>query len=354
MSVPVRVADFCARYRLRVPILLAPMAGVPAPELSIAVAAAGGAGACGVVSMGPREITDWCVTFRERSSGPFQLNNWIPDPRPARDAVREARVRELLERWGPPIPADAGSTIPPFDAQCEAMIAVKPPIVSSIMGLFPQAIVERLKEAGIAWFATATTVDEARAAEDAGADVVIAQGAEAGGHRGAFDAADAMTRMVGLFALVPSIVDAVRVPVIAAGGIADGRTMAAALTLGASAVQIGTGFLRTPEAAIHPAWADALAHTSPERTVVSRVFSGRPGRSLSTAYVRAAIAPDAPEPAPYPVQRGLTAPMRADGVAHGDVERMQAWAGQNAALAKAMPAAELIERLWADAQALLT
>ncbi len=183
--------------------------------------------------------------------------------------------------------------------------------------------------------------------------MIVAQGAEAGGHRGCFDAALAERQLVGLFALLPAVVDAVRVPVVATGGIADGRGVAAALVLGASAVQIGTGFLRCPEAKIHPAWADALRKAAPEDTVVSRVFSGRAGRSLATEYVLAAISPDAPRPAPYPVQRGLTAPMRSAGHKAGDVHRMQAWGGQSAGLARSEPAAELVRLLWAEAQTLL-
>lgn len=149
------------------------------------------------------------------------------------------------------------------------------------------------------------------------------------------------------------MVDAVGVPVIATGGIADGRGVAAALALGASAVQIGTAFLRCPEAHIHPAWADAIGRAAPEQTIVSRVFSGRPGRSLATAYVRAAISVGAPEPADYPVQRGLTAPMRAAAAASGDIDRMQAWAGQSGALARAEPAADVVARLWHDARVIL-
>ena len=159
--------------------------------------------------------------------------------------------------------------------------------------------------------------------------------------------------MVGLFSLLPALVDALSVPVVATGGIADARGVAAALTLGASAVQIGTGFLRCPEAEIHPAWAEAMSRTSPEDTVVSRAFSGRPGRSIATEYVLEALRPDAPEPAPYPVQRGLTAAMRSTGTAEGNLGRMQAWAGQSAALASAEPAATLTQRLWAEAQELL-
>lgn len=221
-------------------------------------------------------------------------------------------------------------------------------------GTVPPEFVSRVKAANITWFATVSTVAEARAAEAAGADVIVAQGMEAGGHRGCFDAARAEQEMVGLFALLPAVVDAVRVPVVATGGIADGRGVAAALLLGASAVQIGTGFLRCPEAKIHPAWAAALADTPPEGTVVSRVFSGRAGRSLTTDYVRAATAPSAPVPAPYPVQRGLTAALRDAGGKAGDVHRMQAWAGQSAAMASAEPAGEIVRRVWHDAQALLS
>jgi nitronate monooxygenase len=221
------------------------------------------------------------------------------------------------------------------------------------MGLYPPAFVARMKQCGIAWWANVSTVAEARAAEAAGADMIVAQGMEAGGHRGCFNARGAEAEMVGLFALLPAVADAVRIPVVATGGIADARGVAAALLLGASAVQIGTGFLRCPEARLHPAWADALARTPPEGTVVSRVFSGRAGRSIAAAYVRAATAPSAPAPAPYPVQRGLTQAMRDTAGQTGDVERMQVWAGQSAALARAAPAAEVVRDLWDGAKALL-
>src|SRR6185295_869461 len=271
-----RAERFCRRFGLQAPILLAPMAGSCPPPLSIAVAKAGGMGAAGVLLMSPAEILAWARDFRAEASGPFQLNNWIPGPAPRRDRAQEDRVRAFLKNWGPEVPAEDGDKPPPdYRAQCEAMVEAAPPVVSSIMGLFEPELVARLKKSGIAWFATATTVEEARQAEAAGADAIIAQGAEAGGHRGSFRAEDAEARAVGLFSLLPCVVDAVRIPVVAAGGIADGRGAAAALLLGAGAVQIGTGFLRCPEARVHAAWAGALAQTRPEQTALTRAFSGR-------------------------------------------------------------------------------
>jgi nitronate monooxygenase len=349
-----RASSFGQRFGLKVPIMLAPMAGASPPSLSVAVANAGGMGAAGVLLMAPDEITSWMHEFRASSSGPVQLNVWIPDPPPRRDPERECVVRDFLGRWGPSVPVAAGDAVPPdFEAQCEAMLAAAPPIISSVMGLYPTAFVERLKAKGILWFAVVSTVSEAVAAERAGADVVIAQGAEAGGHRAAFEASEAERRMVGLISLVPAVVDAVRLPVVATGGIADGRGVAAALALGASAAQVGSAFLRCPEAKTHPAWANALATTLPEDTTVTRAFSGRPGRSIANAYALASAAATAPPPAPYPVQRALTALMRAEAGKMSDIERMQAWAGQSCALAREEPAGEVVRRLWDEACAIL-
>lgn len=349
-----RAGKFCAENGIRVPILMAPMAGASPPELAIAVANGGGMGACGALLMGPEEIGDWASKMRAGSNGAFQINLWTPDPAPVRDAGHEADLRAFLAGWGPEVPADAGNAAPlDFDAQCAAILAAGPAVISSIMGLYPATFVAAMKERGIKWYATATTVAEARAAEAAGADAIIAQGAEAGGHRGAFEAGDAATALVGLVSLLPAVADAVTVPVVATGGIADARGVAAALTLGASAVQIGTGLLRAPEAQISPVWADAIGRAAPEDTIATRAFSGRLGRAIRTAYVTAAGAGDAPDPAPYPVQRGLTAPMRTAAAQAGNLDAMQAWAGQSAGLARAEPAAGIVTALWDDAQKLL-
>jgi nitronate monooxygenase len=349
-----RAQAFCEACNVRVPILMAPMAGACPASLAIAVANAGGLGGCGALLMQPDAIRKWAADVRAGTNGGFQLNLWIPDPPPGRDAAAEAAVRRFLSQWGPDVPASAGDvTSPNFEAQCEAMLEAGPAIVSSIMGLYPDRFVAQLKNKGIKWFATATTVAEAKTAEAAGADVIVAQGMEAGGHRGAFEASKAEAGMVGLFSLLPAVIDAVRLPVVATGGIADGRGVTAALILGASAVQIGTAFLRCPEAQTAPAWADAIGRAAPEATMLTRAFSGRPGRSLATAYVKAAAEPTAPPPAPYPVQRGLTAAMRAAAVKQNDVDRMQVWAGQSAGLARSEPAGEVVRRIWAETQALL-
>jgi nitronate monooxygenase len=357
MSPLARAQAFCDAFQLRLPILMAPMAGACPASLAIAVANAGGLGGCGALLMRPEAIRAWAAEVRAQTNGNFQINLWIPDPAPERDPAHEARVRAFLGQWGPPVGPEAGDVTPvDFAAQCETMLEVGPAIVSSIMGLYPAAVVVRMKDRGIRWFANVTTVGEARAAVAAGADVVVAQGMEAGGHRGSFEADRPDTALIGLFALLPAVVDAVgdRVPVVATGGIGDARGIAAALLLGASAVQIGTGLLRTPEARIAGAWADAIGRAEPEDTLPTRAFSGRLGRSIATAYVKAANAAGAPKPAPYPVQRGLSQAMREAGAKADDIDRMQAWAGQAARLAAAEPAADLLRRLWSEAHMLLS
>ncbi|ASJ70556.1 NAD(P)H-dependent flavin oxidoreductase [Granulosicoccus antarcticus] len=356
-----RANEFAERLGLRVPVLLAPMAGACPASLSIAVANAGGLGACGVLLMPPAGIEQWGRDFRAESTGLFQLNTWIPDPEPVRDAAHEAEINEFLSSWelemGHEESVQSASATPPaplvFSEQCDAMLEAAPVAISSIMGVYSEAMLAAMKSRGILWFATATTVTEAVIAANAGADVIVAQGMEAGGHRGSFKAADAEQSLVGLFSLLPAIVDVVDIPVVATGGIADARGAAAALLLGASAVQVGTGFLRAKESGISPSWADAIGQTLPEETVATRVFSGRLGRAIRTRYVDAATASQAPVPAPYPVQRGLTQAMRQAATRADNIDAIQAWAGQSAGMSKALPAADIVDDIWQGTQALL-
>lgn len=347
-----RAAAFADAYGLRVPILLAPMAGASPVGLSLAVANAGGMGALGALVVAPGGIREWVQTFREQSSGPFQLNTWIPEPPQRIDTEGEARMRAFLARWMPGAPS-APATPPDFDGQCDTFVDLAPPVVSSIMGLFPDATVARLKERGIRWFATVTTADEARRAESAGADAIIAQGFEAGGHRGAFDQGSAERQNTGLVALVPRLADATGLPIVAAGGIGDGRGVAAALALGASAAMIGTAFLRCPETQSHPAWNAALADLEPEGTRQTRAFTGRLARAVASGFADAFDDDDAPAPLSYPRQRALTRVITESAAAEGDTARMQMWAGQSARLARAVPAGQLVHEWWQETLVIL-
>ena len=353
MSLPseiqARVDAFCADYDLSVPVLMAPMAGACPPELAIAVGQAGGMGACGALLFEPDQIADWARKVRAGSNGAFQMNLWVPDPEPVRNKAHEDNVRAFLGEFGPePDEKLADTPLIDFEAQFDALLDAGPAVVSSIMGVFSDKQVARLKERGVKWYATVTTVAEARLAESAGADVLVAQGMEAGGHRGAFNAEDAEKALIGLSALLPAVVDAVSRPVVATGGIGDARAVAAALMLGASAVQIGTALLRTPEASIAKPWADGMIDLQPEGTGATRAFSGRLGRSIVTDYTRAFAQDDNPDPAPYPIQRALTGPMRAQAAKDADLQRMQAWAGQSSRLAEDRPAGDVVSELWTN------
>lgn len=217
VAVRERIDAFCRRYALEMPILQAPMAGACPASLAIAVANAGGMGGLGALVTTPQGIRDWVAEFRAQSEGRFQLNVWTPDPLPVRDAEAEQRVRDFLAKWGPPASPEAGDARPiDFDAQCQVFLELAPPVVSSIMGLFPPDFVNECKRRGIAWFACATTLLEALQARDSGADAIVVQGIEAGGHRGSFDAAAAERQGGTLFSLLPRIAGKVTdVPLIA-------------------------------------------------------------------------------------------------------------------------------------------
>ncbi len=350
-AIHARVQAFCTRFGIRIPILQAPMAGASPPALAAAVGAAGGLGACGALLLGPDAIRDWARQARAAGNGAFQINLWAPDPAPVRDTAHEAAVAARLAALGaaPPTLSD-GPYTQDFAAQCQALLDAGAPVVSTIMGLFDPAFVTELHQRGGLWICNATTLDEARAAEAAGADAIVAQGIEAGGHRGSFDPLAAEAQQASLFVQIPRFADALRVPVIASGGIMDGRGIAAALMLGASAVQLGTAYLRSPEAGTHPAWAAALATAQAEDTVQTRGFSGRLARGIRNR-VTDAFATD--PPAPYPLQRVLTGPLREAAARANDASAMQLWAGQGVGMSVAEPAAALTTRLWDDAQALL-
>ena len=345
-----RIESICNLTGTKHPIWLAPMAGVPSLELSANVANSGGMASCGTLLMQPDLISEWCQSFRRLSDGAFQLNLWVPDASPHRNTSQELSMIQFLSSWGPQVdPEDANQTPLNFEDQFDVMVEQAPTLISSSMGLYSQQQIVRLKSAGILYGATVTTVDEAILASEAGCDIIIAQGSEAGGHRATFKQDDAQRVCVGLMSLIPQIVDAVSCPVVAAGGIADARTVFAALALGASAVQMGTGFLRCPEAGIPTAWANEIGRTKPEDTILTKGFSGRLGRSIRTDYLQALETKEL-LPCPYPVQRGLTGKMRASAAENNNIKGIQAWAGQSAMLATAAPANEIALRIWDEVQ----
>lgn len=296
------------------PIICAPMVGASSPELVAAVSNAGGLGSLAVTNLSPESIHQSISDVRKLTSKPFNVNLQIIGPL-APDPRQVARALELLE----PIRQELG--LPPGqppekygednEAQFEALLKERPAVASFIFGLLTKKQVAALKAAGIFVIGTATNVAEAEAWEQTGADAVCSQGAEAGGHRGTF-IGDFESSMVGTMALVPQTVNAVQMPVIAAGGIMDGRGIAAALILGASAVQLGTAFLTCPESPISEPWKSALLRARDDQTRVSRIYSGRPARGITNEFMRK-LTPVADEIPPFPIQNALTAPIRRKG-----------------------------------------
>jgi nitronate monooxygenase len=333
-------------------VIQAPMAGAATPELAAAVSGAGALGSLGSAALSPEELVKQALAVRDATERPFNVN-FFCHRTPELDESDAARARErfggLCRELGlgqPPEPS-----VPPIafdEARLAALLEIRPTVASFHFGLPDEAALEAVREAGCRVLSSATTVAEAESLAERGADAVIAQGGEAGGHRGSFLVAGD-DGPIGTLALVPQVVDAVDIPVIAAGGIGDGRGLAAALALGAAGAQIGTAFLGCPEAAIHPLHRDALRSARAEATTITRAFSGRPARALRNRAVEEA----GDDPLPYPAQMSLSGPLGAAAAQRGSGDFLAMWAGQAAPLVREMPAAELVARIVTDAQQVL-
>ena len=341
---------------ITLPILQAPMAGAGDHRLALAVARAGGLGALPCAMLTPERIREEVAAFRQQTDAPLNLNffcHTAPGSDPARLAAWQQRLAPYYREMGldPAMPAPLSNRAP-FDATlCALVEELRPAVVSFHFGLPAPDLVARVAATGATILSSATTVAEARWLEDRGVHAVIAQGSEAGGHRGMFLSDDVATQM-GTFSLVPQIVDALRCPVIAAGGITDARGIAAAAMLGASAVQIGTAYLSCPEATISAPHRQALAEGAARDTALTNVFTGRPARSVVNRAMRdlGYLSPDAPA---FPLAGGALAPLRAATEPQGSGDFMPLWSGQSAGLGRMMPAQDLTQLLMAEATSLL-
>ncbi|MBV8760591.1 MAG: nitronate monooxygenase [Deltaproteobacteria bacterium] len=322
------------------PIIQAPMAGAHDERLAIAVANAGGLGSLPCAMLTADAIRAQVAAFRAAVDAPLNLNffsHQMPPADPAREAAWQQRLAPYFAELGA-APTGGPSRAPFDDAACAIVEELRPEIVSFHFGLPAAALVARVKATGARVWSSATTVDEAVFLERAGCDAIIAQGLEAGGHRGMFLTTDVITQ-VGTFALLPRVVDAVHVPVIAAGGIGDERGVAAAFALGASAVQIGTAYLRTPEATIAY---KAVVGTG--ETCVTNVFTGRPARGIVNRMIRE-LGPLAADVPAFPTAAPMFAPLRAKAEAAGSFDFTPLWVGQAASLAREVSAAEVTMQL---------
>ena len=333
------------------------MAGAQGPELAIAACKAGGLGSLPAAMLTPDRMREQIAAVRRETDAPFNVNFFChADPAP--DPQAETRWRDRLspyyaEAGIDPSAVPAGQVRAPFDAAlCAAVEEARPAVVSFHFGLPTPELLSRVKAAGALVLASATTVAEARWLEQHGVDAVIAQGREAGGHRGMFLSGD-IDAQPGLISLLPQVRDAVRVPVVAAGGISDGRGIAAAFALGADAVQIGTAYLRTPEATISPMHRAALASARDDATRLTNVFTGRPARGLVNRFV-AEVGPMSPDAPQFPLAAGAAAPLRTAAEQRGSSDFSPLWAGEAAALAREENAEALTRRLWADGLAVMS
>ena len=344
---------------VEVPIVQAPMASAQGAALAIAVSEGGGLGSLPCSLLDVDGVRSELVAFRTATSRPVNVN-FFCHARASTDVAAEARWRDMLT----PYYAEFGLTtdtqpadikLEPFDAaRCEVVEELRPEVVSFHFGLPDASLLARVKGIGARVLSTATTVAEARWLADQGCDAIIAQGADAGGHRGMFlrPGLTDVASQIGTMALVPQVVDAVDVPVIAAGGIADGRGIAAAFMLGASGVQIGTGYLLCPEAQISGLHRAALRSPTAAETALTNVFTGRPARSIVTRLMRE-IGPLAAEAPPFPRASGALLPLRLAAEKAGDTAFTSLWSGQAAGLASELPAGELTQTLAAAALALM-
>jgi nitronate monooxygenase len=343
-------------FGIELPIVQAPMANFGTLELTIAAAQAGALGSLPCASLNAEQMRTAVAAIRKATSRPLNMNFFCHVP-PVPDPTRQVAWRTRLEPYyremdiDPAAIGPAAARLPFDDAACALVEELKPEVVSFHFGLPDAALLARVKKTGAKIMGSATIVAEALWLEERGCNAVIAMGVEAGGHRGNFLTHD-MARQVGTFALVPQIADAVRVPVIAAGGIADGRGIAAALALGASAVQIGTAYLFCPETKVSPVHAQALASAGDGDTEVTNVFTGRPARGIVNRLMRdiGPLSPDAPA---FPSASGALAPLKGKAEAAGSGDFSNFWSGQAARLAKKMPAKELTLQLAQDALARL-
>lgn len=326
------------------PIVQAPMAGGPTtPELVAAVSNAGGLGSLGAAYLPPETLREQVREVRDLTERPFAVNLFVPSPFEA-DPERIERANALLGQYrkelGIEAPEKISSFAESFDDQLETVLEERVPVFSFTFGSLGPDLTGQLKQNGVTVMGTATTVREGLRLEEEGVDMVVAQGSEAGGHRGTFlgDFADAL---VGTMALVPQLADALSVPVVASGGIMDGRGLAAALILGAEAAQMGTAFLVCEESGAHPEFKRAALEAAEDETAVTRAFSGRPARGVKNRFL-IEVGEHEGELPPFPVQNALTRDVRAMAQKQDRPEFMSLWAGQAARLARPIRAAELV------------
>ena len=338
------------------PIIQAPMIGYVTEQMVIAVSNAGGLGSLPATLLPPDAISESIALLRKKTRGPIAVNflaHAAVTPETDREVAWRAQLAPFFDELG--LEQETGyasMTIPVFgEAQCAALERARPDVVSFHLGLpAEEEFVTRLKTAGMIILSSATTVAEARWLEERGCDGIIAQGLEAGGHRGSFLSTN-LAEQCGTMALVPQIVDAVSVPVVAAGGIADPRGVAAAITLGASAVQVGTAFLFCPEAQVPVPYREALRKARSTDTVVTKVYSGLPARVIANRFTRTLH--DAQENVvPFPLGMAAVVPLVGASLKAGSSEIAPFWAGQAVGLGQSMGAAELVEHLSAAALAL--